>query len=100
MRAGRRVTRHEAVPFSSIEAAGNFLTPVQLALLRVIRGRQPGSVYGLARMVGRDLENVQQDLKTLEQHGLIKMTRTRGTGKRAVTVPTALCREIALRIGI
>ena len=92
--------RHEGVSFTSIEAARNFLTPARLALLRAIRGRQPGSVYALAKIVGRDLKNVQQDLKILEQHGLIKMTRGRSAGKRVVTVPRALCHEIALRIAI
>jgi predicted transcriptional regulator len=100
VRVGRRVRRHEGVSFTSIEAARNFLTPARLALLRAVRGRRPGSVYALAKIVGRDLKNVQQDLKILEQHGLVKMIRGRGTGKRAVTVPTALCREIALRIAI
>ena len=100
LRAGRRVARHEGVSFTSIEAARNFLTPTRLALLRAVRRRQPGSVYALAKMVGRDLKNVQQDLKILEQHGLIKLASGRGRGKRAVTVPTALCREIALRIAI
>ena len=100
LRAGRRVARHDGVSFTSIEAARNFLTPTRLALLRAVRRRQPGSVYALARMVGRDLKNVQQDLRILEQHGLIKMARGRGTGNRAVKIPTALCREIALRIAI
>ena len=100
LRAGRRVAPHDGVSFTSIEAARNFLTPARLVLLRAVRRRQPGSVYALAKMVGRDLKNVQQDLKILEQHGLIKMTRGRGVGKRAVTVPTTLCREIALRIAI
>ena len=100
LRAGRRLTRHEGVSFTSIEAARNFLTPARLALLRVVRGRKPGSVYALAKMVGRDLKNVQQDLKILERHGLVKMARARGVGKRAVTVPTVLCHEIALRIAI
>lgn len=100
LRAGRRVARHEGVSFTSIEAARNFLTPARLALLRAVRRRQPGSVYALAKMVGRDLKNVQQDLRILREHGLIRMAKGRGKGKRAVTVPTALCREISLRIAI
>lgn len=100
LRAGRRVARHDGVSFTSIEAARNFLTPARLALLRAVRLRQPGSVYALAKVVGRDLKNVQQDLRLLERHGLVTLARGRGKGKRAVTVPTAVCREIALRIAI
>ena len=61
LRAGRRVAPHDGVSFTSIEAARNFLTPTRLALLRAVRRRQPGSVYALAKMVGRDVKNVQQD---------------------------------------
>lgn len=100
LRAGRAVARHESVSFTSIEAIRNFLTPSRIRLLRAVRRQQPGSTYALAKMVGRDLKNVQQDLRILEQHGLIKMARRRSRGKRAVTVPTALCQEIALRIAI
>lgn len=44
---------------TSIEAARNLLTPSRLALLRAIRTKRPGSVYELAKLVGRNLKNVQ-----------------------------------------
>ena len=100
LQAGRKVARHQGVSFTSIEAARNFLTPTRLALLRVIRRRQPGSVSGLAKMLGRNLRNVQQDLVILERHGLVKMAMTRDAGRRSTKIPTVLCREIALKIAI
>ena len=100
VRAGRRMRRREGVYFTSLEAARNLLTPSRLALLRAIRRKRPGSMYELANIVGRDLKNVQQDLRILERHGLVRMTRSRGTGKRKVRIPRALFGAIQLKIAI
>jgi predicted transcriptional regulator len=44
--------------------------------------------------MGRDLKNVQQDLRLLESYGLVRMARERGArnGRRA-KAPKALFRE-------
>lgn len=98
--AGRRVQRREGVYFTSIEAARNLLTRNRLALLRAIRQLQPQSTYELARRVGRDLKNVQDDLRLLEDYGLVRLAEGRGTGKRRTKVPEVLFGEIALKIAI
>lgn len=100
VRAGKRVSRQEGVYFTSLEAARNLLTPRRVALLRAIRSRRPGSIYELAKIVGRDLKNVQHDLQILERHGLVRMTRSRGTGKRKVKIPRAMFGAIQLKIAI
>ncbi len=51
-------------------------------------------------MVGRDLKNVQDDLRLLEQHGLVEMSRGKGTGRRRVRVPRTEVGQIALKIAI
>ena len=86
--------------FTSIEAARNLLTPNRLALLRVIRTKRPGSVYELAKITGRDLKNVQEDLRLLERYGLVRIGHGRSSGKRKVRIPQAVFNEIALRIAI
>jgi hypothetical protein len=55
---GRRIPKEprEEVGFTSLEAARNFLTRERLALLRTIQSRHPGSLYELAKMVGRDFK--------------------------------------------
>jgi predicted transcriptional regulator len=98
--AGRRVARREGVYFTSIEAARNLLTPNRLALLRAVRSGRPGSIYELAKMVSRDLKNVQDDLRLLETYGLIRMADATRAGKRRVRVPQALFDQIELRIAI
>lgn len=98
--AGRRVARRGGIYFTSIEAARNLLTPNRLALLRAIRSRRPGSMYELAKIVGRDLKNVQDDLRLLETYGLIRMADATRSGKRRVRVPHAVFDQIELKIAI
>lgn len=98
--AGRPVARRAGVYFTSLEAARNLLTPSRLALLRAVRTGRPGSIYALAKIVGRDLKNIQDDLRTLEHYGLVRMTPGRSAGKRRVKIPQAMFGEIALRIAI
>ena len=98
--ACRPAARRSGVYFTSLEAARNLLTPSRLALLRAVRTTRPGSIYALAKIVSRDLKNVQNDLRTLEHYGLVRMTRGRSAGKRRVKIPQAMFGEIALRIAI
>ncbi len=98
--AGRRVRRREGVYFTSIEAARNLLTPNRVTLLRAIRAKRPGSIYELAKVVGRDLKNVQDDVRLLERYGLVRLGQGRSSGKRKVKIPQALFKQIALKIAI
>ena len=101
VQAGRRVEPEppEIVGFTSLEAARNFLTRERLALLHTIRNRHPSSIYELAKMTGRDLKNVQEDIRILERHGLVLIAK-RPRGGRKVKVPRVPFEEIALRIAI
>ena len=101
VRAGRRIPQkpRDEVGFTSIEAARNFLTRERLALMHTIRTRHPGSLYELAKMVNRDFKNVQEDVRILERHGLVRIAKE-PRGKRKVKVPHVLFEEIALRIAI
>jgi len=99
VREGRKIKAEDIAGFTSLEAARNFLTRERLALLRAIRSHHPGSIYELAKIVDRDLKNVQEDIRILERHGLVKITeRPRGT--RKIKVPEVPFEEIALRIAI
>src|SRR5213592_4789294 len=98
--ARRRISRREGVYFTSIEAARNLLTPNRLALLRAVRSGRPGSIYELAKMVRRDLKNVQDDLRLLERYGLVRIGHGRSSGKRKVRIPQAVFNKISLKIAI
>ncbi len=96
---GKKTELQRGAYFTSIEAARNFLTPERMALLSAVRREQPGSIYELAKITGRDLKSVQADVKLLERHGLLRLREDRSTGRKA-KVPEAPYREIALRIAI
>ena len=96
----RRVGRRGGVYFTSIAAARNLLTPNRLALLRAVRSDRPGSIYELAKLVNRDLKNVQDDLRLLARYGLVRMADGKGSGKRRVRVPHAVFDQIELKIAI
>ncbi len=99
VQAGRTVEPRELVGFTSLEAARNFLTRERLGLLRTIKTRRPRSIYELARMLGRDLKNVQEDIRILERHGLVRIAK-RPRGTRSVKVPRVPFEAIALKIAI
>jgi len=99
VQAGRQVEPQELVGFTSLEAVRNFLTRERLGLLRTIKSRRPKSIYELAKMTGRDLKNVQQDVRILERHGLVRIAR-RPRGSRKVKVQRVPFEEIALKIAI
>ena len=77
----------------------NFLTRERFNPLQAIRTKQPRSIYELAKVEDRDLKNVQQDVRLLEWHGLVRLTeRCRGQKSKA-KIPEAPD-QIALRIVI
>jgi predicted transcriptional regulator len=97
---GRSFKPREGVYFTSLEAARNFLTRERLALLQAIRAKHPQSIYELAKVVNRDLKNVQQDVRLLERHGLIRLTERPRGQKSKVRIPEAPFDQITLRIAI
>ncbi|HUY27645.1 MAG TPA: hypothetical protein VMV27_09515 [Candidatus Binataceae bacterium] len=99
VRTGRGAEPKDIVGFTSLEAARNFLTRERLGLPRAIKTHHPRSIYELARRVERNLKNVQDDIRILERHGLVKITK-RPRGSRKVKVPEVPFEEIALRIAI
>ncbi|MGO9604484.1 MAG: ArsR family transcriptional regulator [Candidatus Binataceae bacterium] len=99
VQAGRQVKPEELVGFTSLEAARNFLTRERLALLHTIKSRNPNSIYELAKLAERDLKNVQEDVRILERHGLVRIDK-RSRGSRKVKVPRVPFEEIALKIAI
>jgi predicted transcriptional regulator len=51
-------------------------------------------------MIGRDLKNVQDDLRILETYGLIRLPSGTRSGNRRVRIPQAAFEQIALKIAI
>jgi len=95
---GEKIRRHEALYFESIDALRSVLTDKRLAVLKAIKKHKPNSIYELAKILGRDLKNVNEDVKLLADLGLIKLEKAKSNRKR--TIPTVDYGKIVLEIGI
>ncbi len=83
------------VYFTSFEALRKVLTPKRLELLHLIKAKKPSSINELARMAGRDVKNIADDVKYLEQVGLIEK---RETARR--TAPIVTYDKIAFEMAV
>jgi predicted transcriptional regulator len=94
----RPVARRAGKSFTSLDAARKILTPRRVDLLRAIR-REPGeSPSRLARVLGRDLKHVHEDLDTLARYGLVSLRKTKAISNHEITTPTVAYDVIELRL--
>ena len=86
----------ETRSFGSLEAMRKVLTPKRLELLQIIRRERPASIYALAKLTGRDLRNVQEDVAMLARLDLVRLSR--GKHARAGVSPRVEYDQIRLDI--
>ncbi len=98
LEAGKRVGIQKGLYFDSIDTMRGVLTNNRLLILRTIREEKPKSVYELAKILGRDLKNVNQDLRMLSDLGLVTL-ETSSERKRRV-IPHVDYRKIILEIPV
>ena len=79
-----KALKEDSISFQSIDQFRKFLTPKRLQLLRIIRHKKPGSIYELAKFVGRSPENVNTDIKFLEGLGFVELSRIKEIRKKVV----------------
>ena len=96
--AGKQVKRQEGTYFDSIDTMRGVLTNSRLLVLKTIRRYNPGSVYTLAKLLGRDLKNVNQDLRMLSDIGLVTLEATKVDRKRVI--PHVRYSKIVLEIAV
>ena len=58
---------------SDISNLRKLLSNERAKLIHIIKTKQPGSIYELAKLLGRDFKAVRQDIKLLEQFDLIEL---------------------------
>lgn len=68
---GQEVKEDAGVYFTSIEAFRKAITPRRLELLNIIKAKNPVSINELALLAQRNIKNVAQDMKLLQQVGLL-----------------------------
>ncbi len=95
----RKVNKTKSgVYFSSLEAVRKILTPERVKLLRYLKANKPGSVYELAKALGKDMKNVSQDLSYLSEVGLVDLEEAKGN--RNQRRPVLLSDHVTLELVI
>ncbi len=64
----------EDYDFSGISALRQLLSNEKARILDVIKNEKPGSIYELAKKLGRGFKSVNDDIKLLERFGFIELT--------------------------
>lgn len=83
------------VSFESIKAVKKALTIKRIQLLRVIKHKHPKSLRELSRMLRRDIKNVSEDIRILQQVGLVSIEK-----KGKSFMPQVRFDEIDLRVAL
>ena len=63
----------EGYDFEGLSALRRLLSNERARLLHVLKTQKPGSIYELAKKLGRNFKTVSDDIKLLERFGLIKL---------------------------
>jgi predicted transcriptional regulator len=82
--------------FISLEAMLSVLTTKRLELLKLIREKQPDSIYELAQLSGRHLKNIQEDISLLNRLDLVSLGRK--SHARSKTTPRVDYDQLNLHI--
>lgn len=70
--AGKKVKKHRAVSFDSLDHFRSIITPERLRLLSIIRKHSPKTIYQLAKLAKRDYANVHRDVAVLERFDFLE----------------------------
>ncbi len=83
----------------SIDAARRLLTPERMKLLSIVKGRKPGSLYELAKMMDKNLKTVSTDANLLSNAGLLSLEAYK-SGARKKVRPHFTARKISLELAV
>jgi len=83
--------------FEGLSALRRLLSNERARLMHIIKVKKPASIYGLAKLLGRDFKSVSDDIKLLERFGFVEMTSEK-TGKRERLKPTLISDTIHINI--
>lgn len=88
--------KEPTVYFESLEAARRFLTNERLKLLSAIKAFKPKSIYELAKITGKNIKNVSDDVNFLKELGILNFKESKT--KRKSKKPVLLCDQIHVQV--
>ena len=85
--------------FSGLLALRQLLSNEKARILHVIKTQKPGSIYELAKKLGRGFKSVNDDIKLLERFGFIELIEEK-TKKRVRHKPEIVVDSIKITLEI
>lgn len=85
--------------FEGLSALRKVLSNEKARILHTIKAKKPGSIYQLAKILGRDFKSVKDDINLLERFGFIDMVAEK-TGKRKRLKPIVVVDKITIHIKV
>jgi len=94
-----RFTGSKSYDFEGLTLLRRLLSNEKAKLMHTIKTKKPKSIYGLAKLLGRDFKSVSEDIKLLEKFGFIDMISEK-TGKRERLRPVLVISSMHIHIKI
>lgn len=94
----QKITK-ESYDFSGISALRQLLSNEKARILHVIKNEKPGSIYELAKKLGRGFKSVNDDIKLLERFGFIELIEEK-TKNRIRHRPEIIVDNVVINIKI
>ncbi len=83
--------------FKSVSSLRSLLSNEKARLIHTIKHKNPKSIYHLAKILGRDFKAVFEDIKLLEQFGVLDLVKEK-TGKRERLKPVLIIDSLKIEI--
>jgi predicted transcriptional regulator len=68
----------------SVDMLRQIFSNERARMINTINSQKPGSIYSLAKFLGRDFKAVKQDIKLLERFGIIELEEVKGKARRTL----------------
>ena len=94
----QKITK-ESYDFSGISALRQLLSNEKARILHVIKNEKPGSIYELAKKLGRGFKSVNDDIKLLGRFGFIELIEEK-TKKRIRHRPEIIVDNVVINIKV
>lgn len=65
----------------SVDMLRQLMSNERARMINAISSQKPGSIYSLAKFLGRDFKAVKQDIKLLQKFGIIELEEAKGNRK-------------------
>lgn len=97
---GEKVRKKKpGIYFESLEVMRKAITHERVKIIKVIKDKHPQSIYELAKLLGRNLKNVADDVHYLAELGLIELEKGKSNGRKK-TMPVVKYDKILLEIPV